>query len=114
MRSYFWPFTEVQNGNHREVTTKCANYFRPKETKGREDSIWFPKSERLSLFSSPARESLRSCLLLQGLLRRATPSAALSNGARLDDCRGSRVGCFREIASGTPSTTVLLWREKTT
>ena len=31
--SYFWPFTEVQNGNHREVTTKCGNSFRPKETK---------------------------------------------------------------------------------
>ena len=30
---------------------------------------------------------------------------------RLDDCRGSRVGCFREIAGGTPATTALLWRE---
>ena len=32
-------------------------FFRPKETKGREDSIWFPGSERPSLFSLPARES---------------------------------------------------------
>jgi hypothetical protein len=37
VRSYFWPFTDVQNGNQREVTTKCG-----------EDSIWFPTSERQS------------------------------------------------------------------
>ena len=47
----------VQNGNQRGVMTKCGNFFRPKETKGREDSIWFPRSERPSLFSLPARES---------------------------------------------------------
>src|SRR6266850_2858983 len=57
MRSYFWPFTRVQNRNEREVTTKCGDFFRPKETKGREDSIWFPGSEKLSLFSLPAGES---------------------------------------------------------
>jgi hypothetical protein len=22
---HFWPFTDVQNGNQREVTTKCGN-----------------------------------------------------------------------------------------
>jgi hypothetical protein len=32
---HFWPFTGVQNGNQREVMTKCGNVFRPKETKGR-------------------------------------------------------------------------------
>jgi hypothetical protein len=30
---------------------------------------------------------------------------------RLDDYRGSRIGCFREIADRTPATTALLWRE---
>jgi len=39
VRSHFWPFSEVQNGNQREVTTKCGNSFKPNETKGREDSI---------------------------------------------------------------------------
>ncbi len=28
-----------------------------------------------------------------------------------DDCRGSRVGCFREHAGGTPAATELLRRE---
>ena len=28
-----------------------------------------------------------------------------------DDCRGSRIGCFREHAGGTPAATELLWRE---
>ena len=117
MRSYFWPFTEVQNGNQREVMTKCGNFFRPEETKGREDSIWFHTSESslrsLRLLSLPAvaGESLRSCLLLQGLLRRAHLRLRSAMARRLDDCRGSRVGCFREIAGGTPATTALLWRE---
>jgi len=31
--SHFWPFTEVQNGNQREVTRKCGNFFKPKERK---------------------------------------------------------------------------------
>ncbi len=42
---HFRPFTGVQNGNQREVMTKCGNFFRPEETKGREDSIWFHTSE---------------------------------------------------------------------
>ena len=28
MRSYFWPFTEVQNGNHREVMRKMQKLLR--------------------------------------------------------------------------------------
>ena len=26
LRNHFWPFTDVQNGNHREVMTKCGNF----------------------------------------------------------------------------------------
>jgi hypothetical protein len=67
VRNHFWPFTEVQNGNQREVMTKCGNFFRPEETKGRKDSIWFHTSESslrsLRLVSLPAvaGESLGSC-----------------------------------------------------
>ena len=32
-RNHFWPFTEVQNGNQREVTGKCRTFFKQKETK---------------------------------------------------------------------------------
>ncbi len=94
--------------------TKCGNFFRPKETKGREDSIWFPRSE----------SSLRSLRLLAKAFGVTfcykdcfgEPHLRLRSAMarRLDDCRGSRVGCFREIAGGTPATTVLLWREETT
>ncbi len=94
--------------------TKCGNFFRPKETKGREDSIWFHTSE----------SSLRSLRLLAKAFGVTfcykdcfgEPHLRLRSAMarRLDDCRGSRVGCFREIASGTPATTVLLWREETT
>jgi len=35
LRTHFWLFTGVQNGNQREVTSKCGNFFKPKETKGR-------------------------------------------------------------------------------
>ena len=31
--------------------TKCGNFFRPEETKGREDSIWFHTSESIRLFA---------------------------------------------------------------
>ena len=33
LRNHFWPFTDVQNGNHREVMTKCGNFFRTKGNK---------------------------------------------------------------------------------
>ncbi|PYI98823.1 MAG: hypothetical protein DME98_02865 [Verrucomicrobia bacterium] len=33
VRSHFWPFIEVQNGNQREVTRRCRNFLKPKETK---------------------------------------------------------------------------------
>ena len=111
VRNHFWPFTEVQNGNQREVITKSGNFFRPKETKGREDSIWFHTSE----------SSLRSLRLLAKAFGVTffykdcfgEPHLRLRSAMarRLDDCRGSRVGCFREIAGGTPATTALLWRE---
>jgi len=39
--------------------TKCGNFFRPEETKGREDSIWFHTSE----------SSLRSLRLLAKVQR---------------------------------------------
>jgi len=114
LRNHFWPFTEVQNGNRREVTSKCGNFFKSKETKGREDSIWFPGSE----------SSLRSLRLLAKAFGVAfcykdcfgEPHLRLRSAMarRLDDCRGSRVGCFREIAGGTPATTALLWHEEAT
>jgi hypothetical protein len=33
VRSQFWPFTEVQNGKDYEVTRRCRNFLKPKETK---------------------------------------------------------------------------------
>ena len=111
VRNHFWPFTEVQNENQREVMTKCGNFFRPEETKGREDSIWFHTSE----------SSLRSLRLLAKAFGVAfcykdcfgEPHLRLRSAMarRLDDCGGSRAGCLREIAGGTPATTALLWRE---
>lgn len=50
-RSYFWPFTEVQNGNHREVTTKCGNFFKPKGTKAGKTLFGSLRVKYSSLFS---------------------------------------------------------------
>ena len=44
-RSHFWRFSDVQNGNQREVTGKCQNFLKPKET-----------NERKSLFASGDRK----------------------------------------------------------
>jgi hypothetical protein len=33
LRSHFWPFTGVQNGNQREVTTKCGELFQTRGNK---------------------------------------------------------------------------------
>ena len=111
MRSYFWPFTDVQNGNQREVMTKCGNFFRPEETKGREDSIWFHTSESSlrSLRLLPKAFGLAFCY--KDCFGKPHLRLRLAMARRLDDCKGSRVGCFREIAGGTPATTALLWRE---
>jgi hypothetical protein len=45
------------------------------------------------------------------ILLRAASSAALRTSRCPDDYSGSRFGCFRENAGGTPATTKLLWRE---
>ena len=70
----------------------------------------------MTLFSSPRYEVFLGylrCLLLKPVLSGRAPPIRLRSAMarRLDDCRGSRVGCFREIAGGTPATTALLWRE---
>ena len=113
MRSYFWPFTEVQNGNQREVMTKCGNFFSTEKQKAGK-----------TLFGSTGK-SLDTVVVYPPRLAKAfgvafcykdcfgEPHLRLRSAMarRLDDCRGSRVGCFREIAGGTPATTALLWRE---
>ena len=83
---------EVQNGNQREVMTKCGNFFKPEKTKCREDSVWVPTSEK-TVCSLAVRESLRIAFCYKNCFRRAAPSACLSTARRLGDCRGSRARC---------------------
>ena len=40
MRSYFWPFTEVQNGNQREVMRKNAETLRTTDYADVTDGLW--------------------------------------------------------------------------
>ncbi len=50
VRSHFWPFADVQNGNQREVTLKCGSFLKPKETN--EGGLYLvPAIERQSLCS---------------------------------------------------------------
>jgi hypothetical protein len=60
--NHFWPFTDVQNGKQREVTGKCRNFVKQKETK-----------KGKSLFGSGEREPLFS--LLSSIGRERSSSA---------------------------------------
>src|SRR5262245_37530924 len=80
--------------------TKCGNFFRPEETKGREDSIWFHTSESSLRSLRLLAKAFRSCLLLHGIAS-ASPTFGCAQQWRVDwmtveaaPCRH----CFREIA----------------
>ena len=86
-------------------------FFQTKGNKGREDSIWFHTSERQSLFSSLLAKAFEVTFCYKDCFGEPHLRLRSAMARRLDDCRGSRVGCFREIEGGTPATTALLWRE---
>jgi hypothetical protein len=64
VRSHFWPFADVQNGKRCEVTQKCGDFFKRKETKVRERSIWFLRSkDSLCALLSPSVRNIISALV---------------------------------------------------
>lgn len=80
MSCHFWPFTQVQNGNQREVMTKWENFLRPKETKAGKTLFGSIRVKAVFLLFLLAK-AFGVAFCYKGLLRRAPPSAALSNGA---------------------------------
>ena len=82
------------------------------QTKGKQKAgktlFGYLRVKRQSLFSLPGGESLRSCLLLAGLFRRAAPSGMLRTARRLDDLEAAVQAVkyeFYQATGDTPATT---------
>jgi len=81
--NHFWPFNEVQNGNQREVTAKCRNFVKQKETK-KGKSLFGSGDRKIVLFSllpSISREIPSSAQIAKHTGARASPQTEKQSAA---------------------------------
>jgi len=111
--SFVSPFTEVLQEIRRDITRKfgktlnrsLVNAFGVKAS---------PASPRLRRAKEALKWQIRTNRGLPVFVRRLSDYGGQAADQTDEDCRGSRIGCFRKSEGGTPAATVLFGRRETT